>query len=109
MSKKHQLSQELKRIVSVLKTGYQPEKIVLYGSLAGGKVNRWSDLDLMVVKKTKKRFYDRIGEVLMLTNPREPVDFLVYTPSELQDMESYSYFIRDEVVKKGKILYEKNA
>jgi len=109
MSKKRQLSQELKRIVSVLKANYRPEKIVLYGSLAGGKVNRWSDLDLMVVKKTKKRFYDRIGEVLQITRPREAIDVLVYTPEELRDMMSYSYFVRDDVVKKGKVLYEKNA
>ncbi len=76
---------------------------------ATGKVSRWSDLDLMVVKKTNKRFYDRIGEVLQITNPREAIDVLVYTPEELRDMMSYSYFVRDEVVKKGKVLYEKNA
>ena len=71
---------------------------------ATGKVSRWSDLDLMVVKKTNKRFYDRIGEVLQITNPREAIDVLVYTPEELRDMMSYSYFVRDEVVKKGKVL-----
>ena len=76
---------------------------------ATGKVSRWSDIDLMVVKKTNKRFYDRIGEVLQITNPREAIDVLVYTPEELRDMMSYSYFVRDEVVKKGKVLYEKNA
>jgi len=105
MTKKGQLSQELKRIVSVLKTGYRPEKIVLYGSLAGGKVNRWSDLDLMIIKNTKKRFYDRIGEVLQLTKPRQPLDVLVYTPEEYQQMKQDSWFVGEEIAKKGKTIY----
>jgi len=105
MTNKRQLSQELKRIVSVLKTGYRPEKIVLYGSLAGGKVNRWSDLDLMIIKNTKKRFYDRIGEVLQLTKPRQPLDVLVYTPEEYQQMKQDSWFVGEEIAKKGKTIY----
>jgi len=105
MSKKRQLSQELKRIVSVLKANYRPEKIVLYGSLAGGKVNRWSDLDLMVVKKTKKRFYDRIGEVLKLVRPHQPLDVLVYTPEEYRQMKQDSWFVGEEIAKKGRTVY----
>jgi len=105
MTKKRQLSQELERIVSVLKAGYHPEKIVIYGSLAGGEVNRWSDLDLMVIKKASKRFYDRIGEVLQLIKPRRPVDVLVYTPKEYQQMKRDSWFVNEEIVKKGRIVY----
>ena len=105
MTKKRQLSQELKRIVAALKANYRPEKIVLYGSLAGGKVNRWSDLDLMIVKKTSKRFYDRIGEVLQLTKPRQPLDVLVYTPEEYQQMKQDSWFVGEEIAKKGKTIY----
>lgn len=104
--RKKQLNSELNKITKVLKEKYKPEKIILYGSFASGKVHEWSDLDLVVVKKTNKRFYDRIGEISGLYDHREAVDFLVYTPEEFADMARWNYFIRDEVVKKGKILYE---
>lgn len=111
MAKKHSLALnlELKRITQVLKTKYKPEKIILFGSAASGQVKQWSDLDIAVIKNTQKRFYDRIGEVLKLANPSEAVDFIVYTPQEFRDMQSYSWFVNEEIVKKGKIVYEKIA
>lgn len=107
--RKQVLETELTRIVRVLKDKYEPEKVILYGSLARNKVRQWSDLDVVIVKNTPKRFYDRIGEVLTMTDPNEAVDFLVYTPEEFQDMQQYSRFIGEEVIKKGKVLYDKNS
>lgn len=78
---------------------------MVYGSMAGGNISQWSDLDLMIVKKTKKRFYDRIGEVLKIADPREPIDVLVYTPEEYRQMSQDSWFVGEEINKKGKVLY----
>jgi predicted nucleotidyltransferase len=44
---------ELKQIVTNLKK-YNPEKIVLFGSYAWGKPKRNSDIDLLIIKNTKK-------------------------------------------------------
>ena len=33
---------------------YQPESIILYGSYAQGSQNSDSDIDLLIIKKTKK-------------------------------------------------------
>lgn len=104
--RRRELNKELKRITRVLKTKYHPEKIILYGSFALGRVHEWSDLDIVVVKKTKKRFYDRIYDVSRLTDPNVAVDFLVYTPDEFEDMRLWSPFIKYEVLKKGETLYE---
>lgn len=106
LKRRQKLNRELVRIVSLLKKKYKPEKIILYGSFAHGRVYEWSDLDLVVVKKTKKRFYDRIGEASGLFDHREAVDLLVYTPEEFADMLKWSPFIKYEVLKKGRILYE---
>ena len=100
--------QELKRIVSVLVKKYQPLKIILFGSALTGKTHQWSDLDLVVIKKTKKRFSDRIGELISLSEPKVPTDFLVYTPEEFEKMSQDNYFIQDEILKKGKTLYEQS-
>lgn len=96
---------ELKRIGNVLVKKYKPEKVIVFGSCALNKTHKWSDLDIVVVKNTKKRFADRIEEVLGLVNPKEATDFLVYTPSEFNEMAKNNYFIRDEVLKKGKVIY----
>ena len=53
------LRNELKRIVSIIKKGYNPEKIILFGSLANGKIHQWSDIDMLIVKDTDKRPVDR--------------------------------------------------
>lgn len=107
MNKK--LQQELVRVVNLLEKKYKPEKIILYGSALRGKTHEWSDLDLVIVKDTKKRFFDRIGDVLLLLyslKSETPVDVLVYTPKEFERMSKESWFMGEEVNKKGKVVYQ---
>lgn len=54
------LSEALERIVHTLVTEYQPEKIILFGSMATGDVGEWSDIDLAIIKDTPKRFIERL-------------------------------------------------
>lgn len=99
------LQQELQRIVGILQTQYHPTKIILFGSTASQRRDPNSDLDLVVIKDTTKRFYDRIGDVLRLVKPREAVDVLVYTPEEYERLKQESWFVGEEIAKKGKVLY----
>ena len=106
MTQKQKLENEVKRIADILIKEYNPIKIVLFGSLASGKVHEWSDIDIAVVKETDKRIYDRIGEVISLCKSREAVDFKVYTPEEFEEMQRIEPFVQEEIVNKGKVLYE---
>ena len=108
MTRRQILKNEVKRITNVLIKKYRPQKIILFGSLVRPKVHQWSDIDLVVVKKTKKRIYDRIGEVVSLCDPEVAVDFIVYTPEEFEKMGKEEPFVYNEVVENGKILYEKS-
>ena len=99
------LKSELDRILAIIKTKYRPEKVIFYGSAASGRTNADSDLDLVIIKQTTSRFYDRIGEVLRLTQPSSAVDLLVYTPQEYETLKHTSWFIGEEIDKKGKVLY----
>ena len=106
------LQTKVDKIVSLLVDKYQPEKMILFGSAATGITYRDSDIDLVVIKKTERRFYDRIGDVLHILwsgaeTPKIGVDVLVYTPEEFQEMSRQNYFIRDEVLGKGQIIYER--
>jgi predicted nucleotidyltransferase len=101
------LEAELARVVTILTEHYRPHKILLFGSAVGGQTTAWSDLDLVIIKDTEKRFLDRTKEVMQLTQPRVGVDILVYTPEEFTRLSQERYFVRDEIIGKGKVLYER--
>ncbi len=97
--------QEIHSVVEQIKKKYRPQKIILFGSAMSNRVNKNSDIDLLIIKETKKRMVDRIGEVLNLCDCDIPVEPIVYTPNELRKrLEMGDFFIRD-ILKKGKVLY----
>lgn len=103
------LDAELQRLLPLLVEHYQPQKVWLFGSMAGGSVGEWSDLDLVIIKETERRFLDRIKEVLRLLRPRVGVDILVYTPEEFARLSLEQGFVQTEILGKGKVLYERGA
>lgn len=101
------LEAELARYVQLLREQYAPQRILLFGSLISGEVKEWSDIDLVIIKETERKFLDRIREVLQLLRPQVGVDILVYTPDEFDQLVQQRAFVRDEIVGKGKVLYER--
>ncbi|GAH30797.1 unnamed protein product, partial [marine sediment metagenome] len=77
------------------------------GSLAEGQPGNWSDLDILVIKKTHRRLIDRIGEVISLCKPKIATDFIVYNPEEFRELCQTEPFVQKEIVEKGKTLYER--
>jgi predicted nucleotidyltransferase len=102
------LEQELHRMTAVLIREYEPEKLILFGSVAQGDIHEWSDLDLVVVKKTDKPLLERTEEVLRLVRPKVGLDVLVYTPAELDSLvDERRVFVLDEIIYKGAVAYER--
>ena len=102
------LAAALEHIMHVLTTQYQPEKVILFGSMAGGTVGEWSDIDLVIIKETPLPFLQRLKEVALLCLAPVGVDYLVYTPEEFEQMMAENNpFIVKEIIGKGKILYER--
>ena len=107
--RKEALEKELRRIVATLTEKYKPEKIILFGSLATGRIHEWSDVDLLIVKETEKRPLDRaLVAYNLLGNYREPMDIIVYTPAEVELLVNEGSFFMAEILAEGKILYEKD-
>jgi len=50
------LNQEIDSITQKLIRDYKPQKIILFGSGAKGKTGPTSDIDMLIIKKTRKRF-----------------------------------------------------
>jgi len=63
-------------------SGHEIEHAYLFGSFASGQITAWSDIDLIVVKRTSAPFIDRPREFLPLFDLGVPLDVLVYTPDE---------------------------
>lgn len=87
----------------------KPEKIILFGSYVKGTPNPNSDLDLLIIKKTKKKPTQRIQEALRLVWGSIPhIEPQIITPEELQEaIDKNRFFITQEVLKYGKVIYEK--
>jgi uncharacterized protein len=102
------LEQELHRMTEILIREYQPEKLILFGSVAQGDIHEWSDLDLVVIKKTEKPLLERTEEVLRLIRPKVGLDVLIYTPEEVEELVAdRRVFVLDEIIYKGAVAYER--
>ena len=101
------LKRELGRWLPLLLAHEQPERIILFGSYPAGHVSEWSDLDMVIVKDTQAPFLERVRRVLALLEPRVGLDVLVYTPQEFAELSRERPFLRDEVVAKGQVIYER--
>lgn len=98
----------ISRIVEKIKTQYQPEKIILFGSYAWGNPTKDSDIDLLIVKTVNQKHRQRmltVRKILSEENALAGIDILVYTQEEIsQRLEIGDSFI-SQILKKGKVLY----
>ena len=101
------LEKELRRIVTHVRKAGKVERVILFGSLASGKVHETSDLDVVVIQKSRQAFWGRVLKLRRELNPRRGLDLLVYTPEEFKTLLRERPFFRDEIVGKGRVVYER--
>ena len=103
--RREELENEFKRILpEIIKLGV--EKIILFGSLTSQNVHKSSDIDIIVVQRTEKKFLERIQEFYEYLKPRVALDIFVYTPEEFEEMRKWNSFIKS-ALNKGRVIYEK--
>ena len=87
---------------------YDPEKIILIGSHARGEADAYSDLDLIIIKKTASPFIKRLEEIVPYINiAGKCVQAFVYTPQELEAMQAEDNPFLSHALQNSKVLYEK--
>jgi predicted nucleotidyltransferase len=85
---------------------FKPQRIILFGSYAYGKPTSDSDVDMLVVMAFNGGNPEKATEIWMATKPKFPVDIMVRKPAELKKrIDMGDYFMQD-IVSKGKVLYE---
>ena len=99
---------EIKKIVGRIVRKYKPEKIYLFGSFAWRKPTKDSDVDLLIVKKTRKKWIARQIEIGRIIDGEIATDTLVRTPLEIKRRLDLGDFFYRNILRKGKMLYEKS-
>lgn len=91
----------IRRIVKIAK----PEKIIIFGSYARGETKIDSDIDVLVIKRVKKR--RRLAQKIYkgLIGIPVGVDVLVETPERLKILNNTPFYKR--ILEEGVIAYEK--
>ncbi len=89
---------------------FQPEAIILFGSHAYGTPRDDSDIDLLVIKKTRKPGRARRIEVrrmLDASTDYPPVEPIVMTPDEVAERLRLSDDFMKTILGKGRVLYDR--
>ncbi|OGG46880.1 MAG: hypothetical protein A3F84_28380 [Candidatus Handelsmanbacteria bacterium RIFCSPLOWO2_12_FULL_64_10] len=97
----------LEEIVRKIVEAFRPERIILFGSYAYGTSTQDSDVDLLVIMDTKARPAERSARIAKVCRPRYlAMDILVRTPEEIaKRLKGFDPFL-EEILTRGKVLYE---
>jgi len=100
--RKRRLEDELRVFIERWSRDPSIKKIILFGSVARGDVRRDSDLDLIIVQETDKKFLSRLEP--FYRDARIAMDILVYTPDEFAAMTE-GIFLKN-ALQDGVLIYE---
>lgn len=98
----------IRKVVQQIIDRCHPKRVILFGSHAYGRTGRDSDVDLLVVMQSRKRPVERTVEVTQSLHFYPfPMDILVRTPQEIQKRLRMGDPFYEEVLERGKVLYER--
>lgn len=99
---------KINQAVSILVKYASPEKIILFGSYANGNPQKDSDIDLFIVESKLKNKYKETVRLRRALSPlRIPVDIIVHSNKTLKNWGHIPGTLIYNILKEGKILYEK--
>ena len=97
---------ELKKALLPVFKNTGAKKVILFGSFSRGSQTQKSDLDLMIITETDKRFFERYEQfegVHDIIRDRA-VEMLIYTDDELSRI-AHRPFIK-QILSQGETIYE---
>lgn len=86
----------------------KPERVILFGSYAWGQPDKDSDVDFLIIQKSDEpRRIRQINLRKKLFGSGVPMDFIIYTPTELENRLKIRDVFMRKILKDGKVLYER--
>ena len=101
----------MQAITRLIVEGFDPEKVILFGSHARREAGAHSDLDLLVVIRTDAAQFRRGNPIRRAIAERFvlPVDVIVRSPEHLAEHGRNPKSALYKVLAEGEVLYERNA
>ncbi|MEX0785588.1 MAG: nucleotidyltransferase domain-containing protein [Dehalococcoidia bacterium] len=104
------LAEDIAYVRDRIVRAYKPDKIILFGSAASGSAREDSDLDLLIIKRTRKAYFRRLKDVNHSIHIWRSTDIFVLTPGELEHgLKQKRFFLTQEILAKGKVIYDRAA
>lgn len=85
---------------------FHPERVILFGSHAYGQPTPASDLDLLVVMPFEGGYFHQAARIRQHLDLPIPLGLLVRTPEQLQHRIEMGDSFMQEIVTRGKVMYE---
>ncbi len=94
-------------IVRQIAEGFDPDRIVMFGSYATGHIRPDSDLDLLVVMPTSLRDTEQAVRICQAIDYHFALDLIVRTPATLERRLALGDPFLHEVMTRGRLVYER--
>ena len=98
---------KIKQVISLIVDKFKPEKIILFGSCAKGRLSADSDIDLLVIPKgnciSNRELAVKIHSSLW--GMKVPVDIKVKTKAQFDKEKGKFWTISHSAFKEGKVIY----
>ena len=99
--------EQIESVVQVIVEGYEPMKIILFGSYAYGHPTKDSDLDLLIIKDGEASGIQRNRRVrTILKDFSIPIDVIVKSSQEFDMLKDIIGTVMYPANKYGKVVYE---
>ncbi len=106
---KRRLETLINHMVRRIVDGFNPERIILFGSAARGNVGPDSDVDLLVVMPVKGLKHKKQVQIrVALHDIRIPKDIIVTTPEDFEWRKEIPGTIEYPAVHEGRVLYARS-
>ncbi len=108
MKQKNNIQQFIRQAARRIGEKFHPQKVILFGSYASGSQTSDSDIDLLIIFSKKGNRAQRYTEVSQELEPMPlPFDLLIRSTQDIQDRLKIGDSFIEEIVHKGKVLYER--
>ena len=97
---------DIEHFSSSLVQQFKPKRIILFGSHAWGTPTSDSDVDLLVVLPFEGKPWRMALSIRERIHPGFPLDLLVRTETQMTDRLQQNDSFLNEIITKGKVLYE---
>ncbi len=97
---------KIKLIVDRVTENYNPQAIIVFGSVAKGNSTENSDLDIAIIMDSDLTEHERNVEVrVCIGSIGIAMDLLVFTPEEIEAEKNDESSIVSEIMRTGEIVY----